>query len=297
MATESSTPPPVLFPEFLYGNEAMRVRKMKAEAKKWAKRYAEKGDFPEPALIPIPPGSIVFMNDMAVEMMWSSDSTADDPEWAKVASRLGHKVPRWHLYTLQELWLETSSVLNLNDEHTIFKTAFEAFIAKFPWGTVTLSMMRLLFNTIPVVSRRVEALLSFWEQLDTLRYMDHRLRPVSLSDLMAYEYQGEITMWVDQPTGNIRADLRTAIDGMRRASEDEIRARLMRRLHELADTLPRLNHRDWLKTPGVMERELELHASDGREWIDDLTAGSFGSVGGFVACLDKKYPDGVFKGP
>lgn len=53
-------PEPLLFPEFLYGEQAPTRRKMKAEAKKWGRRFAKGLDFPEPKLIPVPPGSVVF---------------------------------------------------------------------------------------------------------------------------------------------------------------------------------------------------------------------------------------------
>jgi hypothetical protein len=297
MTTLPTTPPPLLFPAFLFGDRTTCQRKMKAEAKKWGKRYAEKGDFPEPALVPIPPGSIVFWANSAVELMWSHDSTADDPEWAKVASRLGPKVPRWHLYVFSSMRWEIPTQDDRRPTRRGMYDAFDAFACRYPWGAACVAMMHSVPNTIPVVTRRVEALLSFWEQLDTLRYMDHRLRPVSLTDLIAFEYQGEIAMWVDQPTGNVRADLRTAIEQMGRASEDEIRARLMRRLYALIDTERELNHREWLKTPGVIERELELYASDGGKWYDDLTTGNWGCLGGCLSILDGKYPDGVFKDP
>ena len=60
---------PLLFPAFLYGEQAPTRRKMKVEAKKWGKRYAKSGDFPEPKLIPVPPGSVVFDAQPAVEFM------------------------------------------------------------------------------------------------------------------------------------------------------------------------------------------------------------------------------------
>ncbi|MBK9266110.1 MAG: hypothetical protein IPM54_40780 [Polyangiaceae bacterium] len=90
--------------------------------------------------------------------------------------------------------------------------SIELILCRYPWGVLSVVMKHLLFNTIPVVTRRVEALLSFWDQLDTLRYIDVWLKPMSLTDLMALRFRGEVAMWVDQPTGNIRTDLQRAID-------------------------------------------------------------------------------------
>jgi len=70
--TLTTMPEPLLFPEFLYGELSPTQRKMKAEAQKWGKRYAKSGDFPEPKLIPVPPGSVVLWQEYAVQFMMCS---------------------------------------------------------------------------------------------------------------------------------------------------------------------------------------------------------------------------------
>ena len=52
-ATAPTDPNALLFPAFVYGEPGECRRKMKAEAKRWAKRYAQHGDFPEPKLIDV----------------------------------------------------------------------------------------------------------------------------------------------------------------------------------------------------------------------------------------------------
>jgi hypothetical protein len=61
--TPSTDPNALLFPAFMYGDKTTCRRKMKAEAKKWAKYYVEGREFPEPKLIPIPGGSVVFTSE------------------------------------------------------------------------------------------------------------------------------------------------------------------------------------------------------------------------------------------
>lgn len=51
----------ILFPAFIYGEKAPCRRKMKAEAKKWAKAFEAGREFPEPKLVPLAPGSVVFV--------------------------------------------------------------------------------------------------------------------------------------------------------------------------------------------------------------------------------------------
>jgi hypothetical protein len=218
---------PLLFPAFLYGELSPTQRKMKAEAKKWGKRYAKSGDFPEPKLIPIPPGSIVFWNRYALEFRKTGMSTENDPEWAKVWSAAGPNVPRWHLHHLGWFWHEIPTpdgddYLQIQDK---FRADYEAFVQRYPWGALVIARTRPHDNPIPVATRRFEALLSFWEPLDTIRYVNAELYPVSLTDFVLGLYRELVVMWVDRPTNDAKTDLRTAFANMPKASEDEIRAR------------------------------------------------------------------------
>jgi hypothetical protein len=281
---------PLLFPAFLYGELSPTQRKMKAESKNWGKRYAKSGDFPEPKLIPVPPGSIIFLERMALEFMRGGGSTENDPEWAKVCMRAGRHVPRWHFHHLDHFWCNIPLVDECREAlHTMFK-AYEAFVQGYPWGALVIATTRPLFNTIPVAMRRIEALLSFWEPLDTVRYTDIDLCPRSLTELLQRPYQEIVVMWVDRPTGDLRVDLRTVINNMPKASEDEIRARALRSARWFIETWPHLKHRQWLKTPGLLERELErLRLEEPDVYADLPTSG-----GGVLAYkLDRVGPEGT----
>jgi hypothetical protein len=54
----------------------------------------------------------------------------------------------------------------------------------------------------------------------------------------------------------------------------------------------KLEHRDWLKSPGVMEAALEAKRQIGQDLYDDLTSGQLNAQGSFLHHLDKKYPGG-----
>lgn len=283
-------PEPLLFPAFLYGELSPTQRKMKAEAKKWGKRYAKSGDFPEPKLIEVPPGSVVIWQRMALEFMKWGVSTENDPEWEKVCLRAGRHVPRWHLHHLIHFWAEIPLVDDRRETYLAMFNVYETFVQRHPWGALVIAMTRPLDNPIPVVTRRFEALLSFWEPLDTIRYVAHDLRPVSLTDFVMGLYRGTLVMWVDKPTGDVKADLRTAITNMPKASEDEIHGRILRSAHWFVETWPHLKHRQWLKSPGLLERELERVRREDPERYADLAAFD---GGGLCGQLDQVGPDGA----
>ncbi len=128
--------------------------------------------------------------------------------------------------------------------------------------------------------------MSFWEQLDTLRYL--RLRQYTLAELMLFLYEGMIRMWVDTPRGSVPDILRMAIERMRNASEDEIYARMMRCMHYVIDTDPKLKQREWLKSPGMLEAKLALMEKENPDWYDDMKTGI--GFSDYLAELERKHP-------
>jgi hypothetical protein len=196
-----------------------------------------------------------------------------------------YRTPQWRLWGLSYLRLG----LDYNyEERAKVQADFEAFACKYPWGALAVALKHALYNTIDAVSKRIEAVLSFWEQLDTLRYFDIKLMPITLAEMLAWpHFDGLVAMWVDQPSGDIRVGLRTAIDKMRVASEDEIRMRLIKRLRQIADTRPDLQHRERLKAPGFIENAL---SKLNREDYEDMTTGDDGALGsGFLARIDRSF--------
>lgn len=285
-------PEPLLFPEFLYGELSPTQRKMKAETKKWGKRYAKSGDFPEPKLMPVPPGSVVIWERMALDLMKWGVSTENDPEWEKVCLRAGRHVPRWHLHHLDIFMYEIPRP-DGEDHLKIrarFRETYESFVCRYPWGALVIAITRPHDNTIPVTTRRIEALLSFWEPLDTIRYVSHELYPVPLAGFVREPYRDMLAMWVDKPSGDLRVDFRTTITNMPKASEDEIRARVLRNARWIIETWPHWKHPQWLKSPGLLEGELERLRREDPDIYAELP-----TRGGGVLCgqLDRVGPDGA----
>jgi hypothetical protein len=291
--TASSKSPPLLVPAFLFGDRTTCQRKMKAEAKKWVQRYREQGTFPEPKLVPMAPGSIAFTDESTSHFLGGGYSFMDlttvsiNPDDAR---QQGLHI-QWRWYMLDNLRSEALWILRHDYEaYEAFPRAFETFACRYPSGALVVAITHALYNTIEAVSRRVEAVLGFWDLLDTVKYIDVFKRHPTLSEVMALHFEGHVAMWVDQPSGNIRTDLRTAIDQMRRASDDEIRVRLIKRLRELADTERDLKHRAWLKSPGVIEAGLVADENQERALYENLTTGHNGILGGFLYHLEKNYP-------
>ncbi|HRI62824.1 MAG TPA: hypothetical protein PK156_01255 [Polyangium sp.] len=261
-------PNALLFPAFVYGDHAVCRRKMRAEAKKWAKRVDDGKDFPEPKLIPVPPGSLMICAQVEADI---------------IAFGAGAHNPRWFFYLVDYLRVETLGKSSLS--RAVFQPQFEAFACRYPWGALSVAMSGGIAS-VDRVARRLEAVLSFWEQLDTLRY--RRIRQMTLADLMFVFYEGTIRMWVDAPAGSVKDALRVVSAQMRTASEDEIHTRMIRHLHEVADTDPNLKHREWLQSPGLIEAEVLRTKETNPERYQSLSTAL--EVPQYLRKLEEKYP-------
>lgn len=261
MATQSATSTPVLFPAFIYGINVACHNAMEAEAKKWHKRYFEQGDLPELDLLPVPPGEVIICRDSA-------------PEIGSLGGGYTKK-PRWHLWLIDFLRDESSPCAALDgDKGAIarYDDFFEAHVCRYSWGALTYVTTHPFSDSIDVLERRMEGVLSFWEPLNTLRYAHYSPKKRSLQTLLEQNFSGHIAMWLDAPHGDARKDLRMVVDKMRRASPDETYGRLLPRLHEVAKTAPILLEREWLLSPGVLEGAVKVtQEKDPASYIDLAT--------------------------
>ena len=289
---ESSPAEGLLFPAFMYGDRTTCRRRMKAEAKKWAKYYLEGREFPEPKLIPVPPGSVVFTDESTAHWVAGGYSFGPTPNIVTIGANpkeQGLHI-QWRAYLLKDLHHEAGWAPGIpHEERFTFRRAFTKFVCRSPWGAISAAAISHLFNSIELTVPRIEGVLRHWEALDTLRYIDCDERPISLAKFMTENFEGAVAMWVDQPTGNIRTNLQTAIDQMRHASANEIHTRLLERLREYIDIEKSLKNREWLKSPGVIEARLETNRQFGQDQYDKLTTGANWEIGSFLALLERDH--------
>lgn len=292
----------VLFPAFIYGEQTPCRRKMKAEAKKWAKAYIAGRGFPEPKLMPIAPGTVVFTDRGSADLVRlgytfipNTNQVIIDGEAAKAQAL--HM--QWRLYLVDDL--ETDAIYTCQalmakemsrEDAAAFHRDFNTFTCKYPWGAISAAGSISFYSDIAMTLPRIEGVLRHWDALDTLKYIGVHPHAISLTEHILFYFHSEIAMWVDQPTWNIQTDLRTAMEQMRQASAEEIYTRLLRRLREVVDSDRDLKHRDWLRSPGVIEMGLEKERQKDQQDYDNLTSGHHSKLRGFLFLLQRNYgPD------
>jgi hypothetical protein len=301
--TQSTTPSPeLLFPAFLYGEKTPCRRKMKAEAKKWTKAYIAGREFPEPKPMPIAPGTVVFTDEGRADLVRLGYTFIPNTNRVFIdgdAAKAQELHLQWRLYLVGALktdamytWQELMGQEMRGEVAFAFSRAFNAFVCKYPWGAISMAASPSFLSDIAIVVPRIEGCLRHWEVLDTLKYLGAHNHAISLAEHVLFYFNGEIAMWVDEPTGDVRADLRSAMEQMRQASADEIYTRLVKRLRQCADTDDSVKHRDWLKSPGVIEMGLKKELNYRQQHYDNLTSGQDSPLGGFLVLLERNYgPD------
>lgn len=275
----------------MYGDKTTCRRKMKAEAKKWAKCYAEGRAFPDPKLIPILAGSVVFTDEGAANWVGGGYSiVAPNVVFISANPKEQGLHLQWRAYMLDELRFEASTGAGLpHEERIAFRRAFVNAVSGSAWGAISAVAMRCLFNSVEFTVPRIEGILRHWEALDTLKYIDFGERPISLTQYITNCFRGVDTTWVEQPTGDIKTDLGEAVVQMRKASDDEIYTRVLQCLRDYVDRDKDLKHPEWLKSPGIIEAELERCKTTNEDWYDCLTAGLSTEHRRLLRGLDRDY--------
>ena len=136
-STAATDPNALLFPAFMYGDRTTCRRKMKAEAKKWATCYLEGRDFPEPKLIPVPPGSVVFTDEHTAHMVAQGYSFS--PDFNVVTIAANPKEDGRHIqlraYMLDYLQFEAKQAAPIaHAERFTFYRVFIPYVCRYPWG-------------------------------------------------------------------------------------------------------------------------------------------------------------------
>jgi hypothetical protein len=223
------------FPKFLHGSVPALQRRVKTEAKRWAESYVRDRTFPIPDTIAVPAGTVVC---------------------ASSVTDFARETPAWRLYFTRLLNGAISEVLNWQDYERV-SVDFEGFVCAFPWGALSAGIEHMVPNSAQRVSARIEAILSFWEVLSAMRYVDKGLQPVTLPELMQNHFSGLMEMWLPETSGDSEKDLRRAIDVLRRATPVEIRERVVARIEQLAH---------------VDQRIKNSHRFSDRAWLADEIA-------------------------
>jgi len=222
------------FPDFLFGSVASLQRKIKVEGKKWANQYREDKTFPTPLTASMPLEAVVLM-----------DASTD----------LVHEVAQWRIYFVRLFAGAICQSLDWQNYEQV-NVDFETHTLKFSWGALDALIEHVVPNSINNVSRRIEAVLLFWEPLSTLSYLDKNLQPVNLEQLLSTHFGHLLEMWGVHRSDDIRLDLKKTIDVMRKASPGVVQDKVVACLLSLSQVDTRIKHPEQFRNQVWLNEEL-----------------------------------------
>jgi len=211
-----------LFAEFLNGTFASVKKRVDAIAKKWATRYRQDGSFPEASELAVDPGSTILTNDL---------------------SDLVRGQTLWRTYFVRALGSGISQALQWKD-HERVSSVFEKSVIGTAWGSLDFALGHVAPNSRENVANRLESLIRFWPELDTLQYRDRDAAvDVSLSQIVSRHFDLLLQQW----SGSVRAEtpeaILSAVSELRKASRTELDQAVRDIMFRLAGADPRVKNR------------------------------------------------------
>jgi hypothetical protein len=231
---------PLQLPSFLQGTFAAVQRKTRTEGRRCAEQYRENGSFPAShELLTVPPGEVVLTHEVA---------------------DLQRERPAWRLYMISSVMGALGDALNWQDTSQV-RARYEASCLETPWGALYFAVTQPGVLRPERVARRLQAVLRFWEHLESARYLFKTLNPVlTLDELMNAACDWAMDTWGPAGETSVRARLETATELMARATrEDSIQA-ILRQMPRVLAHSPHLKHRDVLADPAFLQERLEMLA-------------------------------------
>jgi hypothetical protein len=238
---------PVWFPDVLTGDPHTARPRVERLAQDWARAHAETGRLPEPELVAVQAGSLVF-----------TASVSD-----LVPSRPGIRI-----YLTAEL--RAALLAAAGRGGGAVGQVFDDTALRSCWGALGVALDAARPDTVAGLRARLDALARCQDQLAGLRYVGFRHQPVPLADILADRFAGLTATWRVQATGDPLRDARAALDVLAAAGRETRLDNAAAHLARVAATNRRVRSGDLLDEPLLRSHLTDL---DG-EQLEQVAAGS-----------------------
>lgn len=247
-------PAPLQLPSFLHGIYPAVHQKTHKEGMRCGEQYRKDGSFPAPQqMVEVAPGEVVVVEGVV---------------------DFQHARPAWRLYMVSNvrsgLWeaLDYPSGYEVDD-------LFEAFCRETAWGALYFMCSHSAPQSAERMALRLQALLRFWEPLQSVRYLFRTpTDALSLDELMTAACAWAMDAWCPVGDASVRSRLAVAAERMARATREDSIAAILREMPRALSYARGLKHRDVVGDP-VLQRQR----------IDSLTPKAFERVSG--ACTSE----------
>jgi hypothetical protein len=223
-------------PAFLHGSFMAMARKTSKEGRRCGDQYRKDGSFPAPCeLLEVPPGEVVIAHEVV---------------------DFQRERPAWRLYMVGNV---ISAICEALDWQNSFKVGdeYEAFCRESAWGALYFTLSQTAPMSAQRVALRLQAMLRFWEPLQSARYLFKKLNAVlTLEELMVAGCDWAMDAWCPEGTASVHTRLEAAAERMARATREDSIEAMLRQMPRALVHARDLKHRDILTDPVLLRQHL-----------------------------------------
>jgi hypothetical protein len=225
-------------PSFLHGGYPPVHQKTREEGLRCGEQYRKDGSFPAPRqMLEVPPGEVMVAHEVV-------DFQRERPAWRlyMVSNLMGHLSE-----TLSGEWQDPFPV----------REAYEAFCRETAWGALYFATTRSAPKSAERMALRLQALLRFWEPLQSVRYLFKAPgAALTLEELMVAACDWALEAWCPEGGASVRARLETVAERMARATREDCLEAILRHMPRALTLARGLKHLEVLADPAFQRERL-----------------------------------------
>jgi hypothetical protein len=231
MAPEQPTS--LQLPSFLHGTFRSVEQKTKREGLRCGERYREDGTFPAPRqMLEVPKGEVVVAHEVV---------------------DFQRECPAWRLYMVSHVM---GALAPPEQRPFPVRHDYEAFFRETAWGALFFATTHMGAVSAERTARRLQAVLRFWEPLQSARYLFNKLAAQTLEEVMVASCDWAMDAWCPVGDASVRARLEVAAERMARATREDCIEAIFRQMPRALAHAGKLKHRSVLADPAFQRERL-----------------------------------------
>ncbi|WNG28514.1 hypothetical protein F0U62_34310 [Cystobacter fuscus] len=227
---------PLQLPSFLHGTQSSVRQKTRREGLRCGKQYRQDGTFPIPRLMQaISSGERVVVHEVV---------------------DFQREQPAWRLYMVSHVMTALSEAPEWQNPYPV-RNAYEAFFRQTAWGALFFATTHLGPVSAQRTASRLQALLCFWEPLQSARYLFSSPNAThSLEELMVESCGWAMNAWCPMLESSVRARMEIASERMARATREDCIEAILRQMPRALSSARGLKHPRVLADPSFQRERL-----------------------------------------
>jgi hypothetical protein len=219
-------------PSFLQGTFRSVQQKTKREGLRCGEQYRKDGTFPAPRqMVEVPPGEVVVAHEVV---------------------DFQRERPAWRLYMVSHVMIDLAQE---GQKSFPVRDDYEAFFRETAWGALFFTTTHMGPVSAERTARRLQAVLRFWEPLQSARYLFKKLGvPQTVEEVMVASCGWAMDAWCPVGEASVRSRLEVAAERMAKATREDCIEAIFREMPRALAYAKKLKHREVVADP-VFQRE------------------------------------------